>query len=1456
MTYHDQGDTVRTTARAARTPNAMSGRFALLAGVLHVRGGGARKTRVLASMLAFGLALAGALALTATPALAQRAWVFTGSFGGSGSTTPASGAETLGEPWSVAVATAGPSDHDVYVADGENHRVEKFGPKGEFLLMFGKEVNKTEHDRLGLNPGETTAQKEAREDVCDPQTELLVECQAGTAGTTPGAFGGAREPGLLYVAVDDSSGPSAGDVYVGDLGVGVVSKFTEEGALVSSWGDNGPGGSADGQLNGPSGESFNGVFGVAVDPAGSLWVYGDERMFEFGQEGASTTSWPVGEGIIDPPHGIAVDAQDDLYIEAARQNAPYGEKNRGLHEFSAAGEEIGWVVRGTREETSSEGFTVDPVTGDVYAAEPVRDGSVERYDSSCHPALTAPCSPVETFSSAHLQGLGQIPSLGIDSSASVETLYAAEDREGAGGEVAGFALATVPGEVATVKASGLTGTSAVLNGTVNPSGEPVTECFFEWGTTESYGGKAPCEEPSAGELTGTARVPVKARIEGLTPGVTYHFRLVAGNANDVNSVDDEPQVGKDVVFGPPVLLSESATEVTNDSVTLAGEVDPQNADTHAVIEYLPASAFVENGDSWEGARAAVKVPALEADLGSGAVPVVFSEHVSGLISGTVYRYRVVSDSVLGLVVGERGAGGEELPHTFTTRGTGEFELPDDRQWQMVSPPEKQGALIEPINEAFVIQAAADGDAVTYAADAPTEPAPAGYNEFTQVFSTRTSTGWSSRDLSVPHSAYGNISIGEGYEYRAFSEDLSQAALQPFGPFIPCEGERGEQQPCLSSFASGQTAFLEDTGDRTFTPLAVSCPASGPCASQVEEHANQPPGSVTYSPEEQCTADAPCGPRFRGATPDLSHVVLGFGTPQQLKAERFAMLGEWSAGVAPGEQLRDVSLLPPNEKGEVLPAGGPQLGNAVGTVERDAISKDGSRVVWSAGGHLYLRENATQPQSPVVDGKCSVASDACTVQLDEGLPGEEPEFQTASGDDSRIFFTEKVNVRRNGNFEPVFELYVYEVGRGSAVALAQELTGEVVGASEDGSFVYFVSDAQLAPGVPVGTCLPASSPGRVCDLYVMHDNGVEWEAAKLVAVLSNEDKPDWEENLASLTGRVSPDGRWLAFMSKQSLTGYDNRDSTSGEPDEEVFLYHAPESLAAGSGTLACASCNPTGQRPHGIEYGENGNGGAPAMPLAGGFQVWPGATWIAANVPGWTPNRLSHADYQSRYLSDSGRLFFNSSDALVPKDVNGVGDVYEYEPEGVGTCSSASSSGSTAYEPRQELSLGTVRPAGCVSLISSGESSQESAFLDASAGGGEGEGGEAGSLGGGDVFFLTSGKLAPQDNDDALDVYDAHECTSASPCLPEPAQQPPACETEASCKAAPEPQPGIYGPPPSATFNGPGNVAPEPGGGVAKKKVVKKAAKCSRGKVRNKHKRCVKSNGHKAKKASGDRRAK
>jgi len=183
--------------------------------------------------------------------------------------------------------------------------------------------------------------------------------------------------------------------------------------------------------------------------------------------------------------------------------------------------------------------------------------------------------------------------------------------------------------------------------------------------------------------------------------------------------------------------------------------------------------------------------------------------------------------------------------------------------------------------------------------------------------------------------------------------------------------------------------------------------------------------------------------------------------------------------------------------------------------------------------------------------------------------------------------------------------------------------------------------------------------------------------------------------------------------------------------------------------------------------------------------------WLAGSIPGWTALALERSRYQSRYLSNEGRLFFNGADALVhlarptrneevgkEEQQVGVENVYEYEVNGVGGCRSEG---------------------GCVGLISSGTSEHESAFLDA-------------SLSGKDAFFLTAAALAPQDIDSSFDVYDAHVCEELSPCVT------PAIATSASCEEAPGPNaPCSPGPPaappftepPGATTQSSGNITPK-----------------------------------------------
>jgi len=80
--------------------------------------------------------------------------------------------------------------------------------------------------------------------------------------------------------------------------------------------------------------------------------------------------------------------------------------------------------------------------------------------------------------------------------------------------------------ILTEAATGVGQAAAQLNGAVNPNGEQVSDCHFEYGTSTSYGSSVPCSaSPGAGE----AAVAVSAGAAGLAPGVTYYARIVASS---------------------------------------------------------------------------------------------------------------------------------------------------------------------------------------------------------------------------------------------------------------------------------------------------------------------------------------------------------------------------------------------------------------------------------------------------------------------------------------------------------------------------------------------------------------------------------------------------------------------------------------------------------------------------------------------------------------------------------------------------------------------------------------------------------------------------------------------------------------------------------------------------------------------------------------------------------------
>ena len=988
--------------------------------------------------------------------------------------------------------------------------------------------------------------------------------------------------------------------------------------------------------------------------------------------GVACTSKEQGEHPFTEPHAVAVDPANGVVLVADA---------KALDIFKPGVVEGEYLFEGQVTETSSGPFGA-AVSGRLRWTKPanvyvVEGASVNEF------ALSAGGESASYI--GHLTGTGgeegsftYVVSVAVDPQSGV--LYVG-DLGAERSRVDVFSGNVAVPAVETTPASEETAHSATLNGTVNPENTGNATCVFIYGTSRSELTKeAKCKTPVS---DGTSPVAVSAEVAELAPDTAYFFRLQATDEAGQTNPGEPGQTTEVRTLGPGILAS--VTDVGATSATFGGSVNPDGAPTSAFIEYgACSSAGACSSSGYEH-----QLPAAPGEsLGEGTEPVdLESRHVQGLTPGTTYHYRVIATSTI--------AGNMETfpseERTFLTQNAAASTLADGRQWELVSPAAKNGALIRSVNGPGVVQAASTGDAFTYLTDAPTENEPPGYGGGVQVFSLRGGVGsssWVSKDITTTHLVPPAPPVGIGEEYRWFSEDLSRAVIHPLGPFVGCENAQGAPQPCLSDEASEQTSFVRSNltpaggicTTNCFTPLVTSKEPYADDTAEPPEPFGEPgrcPGSLVTGLKVMC------GPGFVDATPDASHVVIRSSVPLTPGG---GSLYEWSAGVPAGEQLRPVGVLPGDEGATA--ATEPSLAWR-DQPTRKAVSDDGSRVFWEADvhfgeRHLYMRYNATRPQSPLgAHGECLVAEDACTIRLDVPQPGAtgtgivEPKFQLASADGSRVYFTDEQQLTENsGALEKAGDLYecaiVPNPATGELECQLTDLTplhgkepGDVahpvIGASEDGSWLYFVANGRLTNnGVPVpgtvrGDCKEGlSSPLARCNLYVLH-NGT----FGLVAVLSGADSPDWDNGnarfpTAALTARVAPDGRRLVFMSQLPLTGYDNRDARSGQPDEEVFEYDAE------TARISCVSCNASGARPVGADSSsvvlDQGNGG-----------VWNTGTWLAGMVPGWTEFYLDYGVHQPRYLSDSGRVFFESRDALVPQDTNETWDVYQWEPAGLGS---------------------------------------------------------------------------------------------------------------------------------------------------------------------------------------------
>jgi hypothetical protein len=912
-------------------------------------------------------------------------------------------------------------------------------------------------------------------------------------------------------------------------------------------------------------------------------------------------------------------------------------------------------------------------------------------------------------------------------------------------------------------------TTATVRGAIDlAGGTPITGCEVKYGLTSAYESSAPCSPNPASSPPGsnfTVNTPVTASLSGLNLGSTYHYAFIATNAAGEG-------LGSDRTFRTAAVLrlqTKPATEITDNSATLNGALDPDGMATTYHFEYGLAGEYTQ-----ETAPVAPVTGTGEQQL---SIP------VSGLKADGAYHYRIVATNSLG-----------------TTQGP-------DQTFTVAGPPTVSGVRATNVREAEADLNAKinpGGYPTTYKFEygtaqeyGSTIPAP------TEGDAGEGSTGGS-------HSEHlEGLQVGVTYHFRVVATNKwgTTASGDTTFNFSPqsCPNEHVRQQD--------KSSFLPDC--RAYE--LVSPPDAGgvqiyPGNEVYTVNAETGPGSVVTKQQIQNTGLAQTPSRFMyygglGSVTgmDTPNIALDSYVATRTN-EGWVTTFPGLKGSEGGQSGRKVCLASfefcldhkyntseyevPQNVGYLFDSSGEKVGvlpsNVKSIPNGEKFSGDWqpsptfNHFVFSSSNVPFAPGGLTQAPGSAYDENRGDHSISVISKLPNGSPigsdsANAQEFITfppggISQDGSHVLMRTEASDGPNHLYMRVNDAVTYDIANGAGVRL--------VGMTADGTSVVFLATQRLV----------SEDTDESADLYRWDENGgsptltllskgngqgnsdschASWTAKCSVALLATErgnrtgltpvtykevtlPGPDNSfgrgngsvyffspENLAGnapLNGKnlylaregqvqyvttfgaqqtiervqLSPDGTHGGFLTKAQLTSYGN------EGFSEMYAYDAR------TGEINCASCIPSGEPPTvNVEASQNGP-----------------------------------------FMADDGRVFFSTADPLVPQDVDPLHlpDVYEYvegRPQLIssGVSTNAKAPGGAAYFVAATLGLESV------------------------------------SANGADVFFSTTDSLVPQDhNGRFVKIYDARTnggfeppvepapCVAADEChgpgssTPEPAQ--------------------------------------------------------------------------------------
>jgi hypothetical protein len=1073
--------------------------------------------------------------------------------------------------------------------------------------------------------------------------------------------------------------------------------------------------------------SFGGeVLGVGVDGSGDLWVSdGSGVISEFASSGGPLLTFNIAN-FIEP--SFAVDTTGNTYMSTFN----------GVEKFNAHGEFEGVVDPCNSCQT---GIATDFATDDIYADNRT---FVTEIDASQH--------VLGDFGEGQL-GSGGEGGIGISPTTGEIYIANAIDKKV-------YVFSSAPGPRALLTpVTNIQVSSATLHGTVVPN-RAETDYQFEYGTTTEYGQRAPAAPGSAG--AGTAPVGVEAELKGLEGSTTYHYRIVATNQNGTFRSADQTFVMAPI----PTVVSAVATNISELSATLNAVIDPRG---------LEGTTYrFEWGESTSYENAAPVPDGAIADTG----PTEVSQAITGLKPGVVH-WRIVVSSSNGVVTG--------ADHTFIyeVKAPG---LPDGRQYEMVSPARKNGALL---GDSFIVGGpatiSADGSRVitsTLQCFAGSEGCTAIRGRSgTPVSFTRSPSGWLTEPLGESAAEFQAVSY---WQYGATEGSVLFSAPNPatreddfyvrnaeggvrdIGPLTPpSEGAKGTEV----SNTYGDTGM-----DRViWVSPQPKWPFDGTTGRETiyEQVAGAPhPNLVAVSGGRESTEliDV-CGSRQNGVPGGLSDDGSTY----------FMMLvpcSEGGTGANAGVAVPTQEIFARRDGEETVSVSEPEVDPACTSAACRA----------NTGGEHQAQLKGAQFVGASEDGKHAFFTS--TQQLTDGATQDEAASDSAAtggcgvttGSGCNLYEFECASCSKVGDRRLV------DVSAGDTSGNGPRVRG-VVAISADGSHIYFVAQGTLTNTPNQNGQLPRSGRNN---LYVYERDSAHSEGSvAFIATYESTDSQEWLP-VGNRPANVTPDGRYLVFLSRGHLTP----DDTSASGALQVFRFDSDQ------GELVRISVGEGG-------YDDNGNRSA-TTPCQPDF-----CSEDARIAPGGAVEQLSLQRLDPTMSDDGSFVFFQSPVGLTPGALNDspIGtnthgiplyaeNVYEWHDGHVFLISDGHDVSADAGESSVCNVLSSVCLLGTDST-------------------------------GANVFFSTADGLVPQDTDTELDYYDARVCTTAEPCV-----SPPGTAAECSGEGChgPASAPPVFGASGSETLAGAGNIAPTPS---VEKKVTKKAVKCKKGKKLSRGK-CVK----------------